>query len=114
MDIFVEFCLERYQKSQNEVIQLVGSPIMPAHFVVGQEYMLFDVYTDRESSDSIPVQVLYEPERRVKKVVLEASIHHYYSRQLRFTTCSEDDVTIFQCNFEGEEPNYVLYRYVVE
>lgn len=112
MDIFVEFCLERFQKTQSEVIQLVGSPVLPADFVVGQEYMLFDVYTDRESSDSIPVQVLCEPERRVKKVVLEASTHHHYSRQLRFTTFS-GNIDIFQCNFEGEEPNYMLYRFVV-
>jgi hypothetical protein len=114
MDIFVEFILERYQRI-NPTIQIVGSPILPNELEVDQSYLYFDVYTDRESSDSIPVQILYDPERRVKKVIYK-SYHnsHPYNKYYLFLGTSNDKIQIPEDGFVKHEDREIytrIYKY---
>lgn len=95
MNIFVKYCLERYNASYNDNIVLVGSPIMPDEFELGQSYVLINVHTDRESSDSIPEQVLCDTENRVKKVIYES----VYENHQHIMHC-------FLCEFEGQSGKY--------
>lgn len=112
MDIFVEFCLERFQKLY-AVVNIVGDPVLPSDLEVGHSYLLFDINTDRESSDSIPV---HEPELRVNKVVLEScQDHFFYFRQYRFRFETPQKNTAREfiecCHTEMTDKCYVVYKY---
>ena len=71
MDPFVEFILERYQRI-NPCIEIVGSPLLPNELEIDHPYLMFDIYINRESRDSIQKQIFDKPENRVQRIIYKS------------------------------------------